>query len=189
MDLAAIDRFSGPPLAERAWVSDQARACVVRPGTEDLETLVGRDVRGRSDADLTWDAWRRPDGRWTVVAAIGSDSPVSTWVYDPRSRSVQPDDAASHRLASEDVVVPLRPSTSTVSLPRDREPAAEPAARTHESRDADDASDQVDEPGPEAAPATDKSPAEATRSKARKSRRASVPRWDEILFGAGQSDT
>lgn len=185
MDVAAIDRFSGPPLAERAWVSDQARACVVRPGTEDLETLVGRDVRDRSDGDLTWDAWRRQDGRWTVVAAIGPDSPVSTWVYDPRSRSIQPDDAASHRLASEDVVVPLRPSTSTVSLPRDPEPAA---ARAHDAGDADDASDQVDEPGPQAAPAADKAPAEATRSKARKGRRASVPRWDEILFGAGQSD-
>ena len=32
MDAAAIERFSGPVLAERAWVSEQARACVVRPG-------------------------------------------------------------------------------------------------------------------------------------------------------------
>jgi hypothetical protein len=31
-------------------------------------------------------------------------------------------------------------------------------------------------------------PSEATRAKSRKGRRASVPRWDEILFGAGQSD-
>jgi len=121
MDAAAIDRFSGPPLAERAWVSDQARACVVRPGNEDLQTLVQRDVRGKGE--LVWDSWRRPDGRWTVVAAIGEDSPVSTWLYDPRSRSIQPDDAASHRLASEDVVVPLRPSHSTLSLPRDEPPA------------------------------------------------------------------
>ena len=121
MDAAAIERFSGPPLAERAWVSDQARACVVRPGNEDLQTLVQRDVRGKGE--LVWDSWRRPDGRWTVVAAIGEDSPVSTWLYDPRSRSIQPDDAASHRLASEDVVVPLRPSHSTLSLPREESSA------------------------------------------------------------------
>ena len=28
MDAAAIERFSGPVLVERAWVSEQARACV-----------------------------------------------------------------------------------------------------------------------------------------------------------------
>lgn len=186
MDVAAIDRFSGPPLAERAWVSEQARACVVRPGTEDLETLVGRDVRGRSDGELTWDAWRRSDGRWTVIAAMGSNSPVSTWVYDPRSRSVQPDDAASHRLASEDVVVPLRPSTSTVSLPRDEDETSSSQADAREAKRAD--ADVLEDEAPEPAPATTKAPAEGTRAKSRKGRRASVPRWDEILFGAGQSD-
>lgn len=190
MDQAAIERFSGPPLAERAWVSEQARACVVRPGTEDLETLVRRDVRDSID-DLRWDSWRRPDGRWTVVAALGEDSPISTWVYDPRSRSVQPDDAASHRLASEDVVVPLRSTTSTVSLPRDEAtPAHVHDEDAHASDDETDGahdaaggadSDDVDVPAP--------SPAEAARGKSRKGRRASVPRWDEILFGAGQSDT
>ncbi len=190
MDLAAVERFSGPPLAERAWVSEQARGCVVRPGTEDLETLVRRDIRGRSDGELTWDAWRRPDGRWTVVAAIGADSPVSTWVYDPRSRSIQPDDAASHRLASEDVVVPLRPTTATVGLPRADDEVVETPARSQDgARAQDDAGDDAAQSQPEPAEAAaDKAPAEASRSKSRKGRRASVPRWDEILFGAGQSD-
>ncbi|MFM1966132.1 MAG: hypothetical protein RL134_1857 [Actinomycetota bacterium] len=211
MDVAAIERFSGPPLAERAWVSEQARACVVRPGNEDLETLVRRDVRGKGDGTLVWDSWRRPDGRWTVVAAIGDDAPVSTWLYDPRSRSVQPDDAASHRLASEDIVVPLRPTTSTVSLPREDardasvdagasaaddtsvgddtsgdDGTAVPVARDASPRDAAaTALEQPSTPTPEPAPAAP----ETSRGKARKGRRASVPRWDEILFGAGQSDT
>ena len=188
MDAAAIERFSGPVLAERAWVSEQARACVVRPGNEDLETLVQRDVRGKAEGSLAWDSWRRPDGRWTVVASVGDDSPVSTWVYDARSRSVQPDDAASHRLASEDVVVPLRPTSSTVSLPReDHTPAAAPQPVAPAPDDAkDDASPEIavesvaDEP--------EKTASEPARGKSRKGRRASVPRWDEILFGAGQSD-
>lgn len=200
MDPSAIERFSGPPLAERAWVSDQARACVVRPGTDDLETLVRRHLR-HDGQDLSWDSWRRADGRWTVVAAIGEDSPVSTWVYDPRSRSIQPDDAASHRLASEDVVVPLRPSTTTTASGRqdaaadaqddvaeDTEATAptvpEPPTSAHvdaEAPTAPEADDAAEEP---ARPATD-----AGRAKPRKGRRASVPRWDEILFGAGQSDT
>ena len=199
MDQAAIERFSGPPLAERAWVSEQARACVVRPGTDDLETLVRRDVRDSVD-ELRWDSWRRPDGRWTVVAALGEDSPVSTWVYDPRSRSVQPDDAASHRLASEDVVVPLRPSSATVSLPRDEAaPSRRNDAAPHASDEIDEApatsdgGEPVEPLGAEPqAPDTDvpgPTPADVGRAKSRKGRRASVPRWDEILFGAGQSDT
>jgi hypothetical protein len=195
MDAAAIDRFSGPPLAERAWVSDQARACVVRPGNEDLQTLVQRDVRGKGE--LVWDSWRRPDGRWTVVAAIGEDSPVSTWLYDPRSRSIQPDDAASHRLASEDVVVPLRPSHSTLSLPREepsapaREeitPAETASAEFHAAgADAHDTA-SGSATGTASEPEGTEAPTEAPRSKSRKGRRASVPRWDEILFGSGQSD-
>jgi hypothetical protein len=193
MDVAGIERFSGPPLAERAYVSEQARACVVRPGTEDLETLVQRDVRTRGDEDLVWDAWRRPDGRWTVVAALGSDSPISTWLYDPRSRSIQPDDAASHRLASEDVVVPLRPTTSTVSLPRDETRQEKHVAPSAE--DEIDGAPAASESEPDAVTAHDASEqepvqptTETTRAKSRKGRRASVPRWDEILFGAGQTD-
>lgn len=193
MDVAAIERFSGPVLAERAWVSEQARACVVRPGNEDLETLVQRDVRGKGDG-LVWDSWRRPDGRWTVVAAIGDDSPVSTWVYDPRSRSIQPDDAASHRLASEDVVVPLRPTTSTVSLPREEpEPerapvAAKPDVDPEPADDVTAAAQPAHADAKDAPEESEQAQPEPARAKSRKGRRASVPRWDEILFGAGQSD-
>lgn len=191
MDAAAIERFSGPVLAERAWISEQARACVVRPGNEDLETLVQRDVRGKGAGELVWDAWRRGDGRWTVVAALGDDAPISTWLYDPRSRSVQPEDAASHRLASEDVVVPLRPSTATVTLPREESQPAliDDDLSAEDTVDAAD-TDSTDVDDTSAAPTPEPEPAreEPARAKSRKGRRASVPRWDEILFGAGQSD-
>lgn len=196
MESAAIERFSGPPLAERAYICDQARACIVRPGTEDLQTLVLSDLGDGSRADLAWDSWRRPDGRWTVVAALGGSAPLSTWIYDPRSRSVQPDDAASLRLASEDVVIPLRATTSTVALervpeiaptPSDEDPAERPggSAKPPLSDDADEELVQGTEAVTEAAPAE---PAASARTKTRKGKRASVPRWDEILFGAGQPD-
>lgn len=199
MDVTAIERFSGPVLAERAWVSEQARGCVVRPGNEDLETLVQRDVRGKGEDTLAWDSWRRPDGRWTVVASVGDDSPVSTWIYDARSRSIQPEDAASHRLASEDVVVPLRPTSSTVSLPREGSaavpaPAVVPEAPASAVDDAQADDAQADDAAPaiaidHATEEPEKAPSEPARGKSRKGRRASVPRWDEILFGAGQSDS
>jgi hypothetical protein len=183
MSVEAIDRFSGPPLAERAFICQQAQGCVVRPGTDTLGELVARELR--SDG-LAWDAWRRADGRWTVIATMGDASPLSTWLYDPRSRSIQPDDAASHRLASEDVVVPMptarsgeRASTSTIAVekPEIAPPAPEPAA--HEDQSSDDdapADEEVSPPAP-------------ARAKSRKGKRASVPRWDEILFGAGQGDS
>ena len=203
MDAVAIERFSGPVLAERAYVSEQAQACVVRPGTDDLQTLVVRDVAVSAREDLAWDAWRRPDGRWTVVVSAGDSEPLSTWVYDPRSRSVQPDDTASHRLASADVVIPLRSATSTVTIEREdaQAPATSKAKRPQpvEPVDAIEATDAVEvdavEPASIDEPAADQSAGEPAdesrapaRSKSRKGRRASVPRWDEILFGAGQSD-
>ena len=188
MDATAIERFSGPVLAERAYVSEQAQACVVRPGTDDLQTLVLRDVADSAREDLAWDAWRRPDGRWTVVVSAGSSEPLSTWVYDPRSRSVQPDDTASHRLASADVVIPLRSATSTVTIEREpqRAPATPKSKRPEpiETVEVDESAGVEEQPAEEPA---EESPA-PSRSKSRKGRRASVPRWDEILFGAGQSD-
>jgi hypothetical protein len=192
MDASAIERFSGPPLAERAYVSDQARGCIVRPGTEDLQTLVLRDLAADARDGLAWDAWRRADGRWTVIAAVGDSAPLSTWIYDPRSRSVQPEDAASHRLASEDVVVPLRSTTSTVTIERETaKPAAQDEAPDARSDNAppsliDAEATATTEAQP---PAQDDETPSPARQKSRKGRRASVPRWDEILFGAGQSDS
>ena len=196
MDASAIERFSGPPLAERAYISEQARACVVRPGTEELEVLFTRDLAGGHGQALAWDAWRRADGRWTVVASVDDSTPLSTWVFDPRSRSVQPDDASSHRLASQDVVVPLRSSTSTAALPRTEAPAAttaddnsdDAAASSAPASEAVDSDAREDAKGQPSAPEPAPEPATA-RPKSRKGRRASVPRWDEILFGAGQSDS
>lgn len=192
MDASAIERFSGPPLAERAYVSDQARACIVRPGNDNLQTLVLRDLAADARDELAWDAWRRADGRWTVIAAVSDSVPLSTWIYDPRSRSVQPEDAASHRIASEDVVVPLRSTSSTVSIERNA------PARSEQAQGADESSEQAATAlldadvtaAPEVdSPARDDEPPAPARQKSRKGRRASVPRWDEILFGAGQSDS
>lgn len=181
MSVDSIERFSGPPLAERGYIVEQARSCVVRPGTDDLETLVGRELSAADPDALAWDAWRREDGRWTVVASPGDDARASTWIYDPRSRSLHAEDAVAHRLASADVVVPLRATTATVALTPELEvestpPHGEPPAE--------------ESPGAAAAqpPTVTDEESASPRQKPRKGRRASVPRWDEILFGAGQSD-
>lgn len=193
MALDAIERFSGPPLAERAFICDQARACVVRPGSRDLESLVATDLDGDARDGLVWDSWRRADGRWTVIATVGEASPVSTWVYDPRSRSVQPEDAASHRLASEDVVVPMtaaRKSHATATIEREAAPEQQPVPDVPADATPEPHPISTDEmPAPDSDQTDDEKPPASPRAKSRKGKRASVPRWDEILFGAEQSDS
>ena len=187
MAVEAIERFSGPPLAERGYVSDQARACVVRPGTDDLETLVMRDMSVGDTSTLAWDAWRREDGRWTVVASTADDTRASTWIYDPRSRSVHPEDAVAHRLASSDVVVPLRSTTATMTLIPDVRDTTEPSDAATDDDAVMHEHDAFDEPNDNDTDASGPPPADVPKS--RKGRRASVPRWDEILFGAHQTET
>jgi hypothetical protein len=82
-----------------------------------------------------------------------------------------------------------------VSLPREEAPQSAPAVEKTTEPDAPETS-ATPAAGDSGAPSQDTEPSEptpvpseATRAKSRKGRRASVPRWDEILFGAGQSDT
>lgn len=186
-------RFAGPPLAERSWTSDQARATTVRrdDGDATLEDIVlaAAAAEGADAGTVSWDSWRRDDGRWSVVAAYsidGSDR-IVTWVYDARVRSVHPDDDAARRLSGDDKVVPLHSARSaaraTLIVARE-EP--EPDVEIIDVVDV-----EIDEQGElidvvESIEVIDIQPEQPTKGK--KGRRASVPSWDEILFGAGQPD-
>jgi len=185
-------RFAGPPLAERAWTSEQARAAILR--RDDGDASLGEIVQTAAANDgvdvnaVSWDSWRRDDGRWAVVAAYsvdGSDR-VATWVYDPRVRSIHPDDDDSRRMSGDDKVVPLHSARSasraTLIVARE-EPASE--VDVIDLVDIDDEQDALIESG-EVVEVADLEPTQPAKGK--KGRRASVPSWDEILFGAGQSD-
>ena len=89
-------------LAERAHVAERAqRSSVRRKGGDGASRLLGDAVAERlrerniSPASVEWDAWRREDGRWTLVADYRSgESPgtpsssstrrAATW--SPRTR-------------------------------------------------------------------------------------------------------
>src|SRR5690349_10461587 len=70
-----IMTFASPVLAERAYVAQQAQKASVRRRTGEgapgqlgaavAERLAGQHVDAE---DVAWDAWRRDDGRWTLVA-------------------------------------------------------------------------------------------------------------------------
>jgi len=196
-DIDRIRRFEGPPLADREFAAGQARKCLVRSDAAEgtLESLVGArlDERGVTIESAQWDSWRREDGRWTVLVAFpaGSAERVATWVYDPESRHVTPEDDEAARMLDPTLV-----SNSSLRLVADEVAVAPPNDNVEvvevvevvetvivEERLAEVTSIKGTakaQPKPAATPA-------ATRSRS-KSKRASVPSWDEILFGGGKDD-
>ena len=114
LELAHIRRYEGPVLAEREYVASQAQAVEVaaplsathdayRTTFGDSPVNLGDMVSHRLKAfgvdpdTVEWDAWRRPDSSWDVVArfALGEDSQVSVgeepparWTFSPLRKSV-----------------------------------------------------------------------------------------------------
>ncbi|GGB90826.1 hypothetical protein N798_04670 [Knoellia flava TL1] len=99
-----VQRFEGPVLAEREYVANQARACVVgttrvvsgpSAGTVTEQTLGSRAeerFKGRGVAGelVRWDSSRLDDGRWTVTATFpaGGRERTAAWTFDPRLKSL-----------------------------------------------------------------------------------------------------
>lgn len=137
-----IRRFEGPVLTERAWVAQQAQATEVRrPGADiELGDLVAERLHseGVDAGDIAWDAWRRDDGTWVVIATfpLPPNTHVATWTFDTGSRTMTVVDDNARSLSAIDPDAPLtlavsRPMLATVA-PIDDEPqdADEPAILT-----------------------------------------------------------
>jgi hypothetical protein len=102
--------FAAPVLAERAYVAEQAQKASVRRRAGDgpvshLGEAVAQRLRteGGDPHSAEWDAWRREDGRWTLVvdyrAADGAQR--AEFVYDAAGRYVVAEDDRSRRLVGE----------------------------------------------------------------------------------------
>jgi hypothetical protein len=138
-----IRRFEGPVLTERAWVAQQAQATEVRrPGGDiELGDLVAERLHaeGVDAADIAWDAWRRDDGTWVVIATfpLPPNTHVATWTYDSGSRTMTVVDDNAGTLSAIDPQAPLqlapsRPMLATVAPIEDEEDSLddEPAVVT-----------------------------------------------------------
>ncbi len=153
-----IRRFEGPVLTERAWVAQQAQATEVRrPGGDiELGDLVAERLHaeGVDAADIAWDAWRRDDGTWVVIATfpLPPNTHVATWTYDSGSRTMTVVDDNAGTLSAIDPQAPLqlapsRPMLATVAPIEDEDDSLddEPAVLTslpawgHSRADADEA--------------------------------------------------
>ncbi|SDE38170.1 Protein of unknown function [Auraticoccus monumenti] len=113
VDLARIQAFAAPVLAERTHVAALALASSVRRRGE---PLVGRSLRevvteqlvkhGRSTQDLQWDAWREEDRQWRLSATLteaGEDAPARRGLFrfDLKARFTTADNDDARWLLAE----------------------------------------------------------------------------------------
>lgn len=154
VELARIEAFAAPVVAEREYMAQQARKTTIRrrhsggSGTP-LGVVVDDHVSelGIAADSVVWDAWRREDGRWTVTAIAPSAQPA-TFIYDIQGRYVVPEDAAAHQLIGD------------VALPEHTDMAIADAVR--EQRSAELEPTQADVDPTTNAPATDEAAVEST---------------------------
>jgi hypothetical protein len=245
--------YAAPVLAERAHVAQRAqRASIRRPPGDGpaagsgrtLGEAVGSHLRGRNvDPDsITWDAWRREDGRWTLTGAFAAAGRVGAahFSFDAPGNYVVADDDDAHWLLGEvpDAPAPTGPAASPAAsrddlstarqrrlsaVPPDElplgedalelvsEPARHPEASLElgaeqpveayldeplvldETEDADTDDTDSDDQDSDGTPSGDESEhtrhEPPSRKPVKKTRgRASVPSWDEIMFGGGAEE-
>jgi hypothetical protein len=108
--LDKVMTYASPVLAERAHVADRAqRASVRRRAGEGparvLAEAVAERLRGRNldPESVEWDAWRREDGRWTLVADYrsGERARHAEFVFDAPGRYVVAEDDEARWLVGE----------------------------------------------------------------------------------------
>ncbi|MCC3264572.1 septation protein SepH [Arthrobacter gengyunqii] len=164
LDLAHIRRYEGPVRAEREYVARQAQAVEVaaplsathdgyRSTFGDSPVNLGDMVNHRLKAfgvdpdSVEWDAWRRPDSTWDVVARfdLGTDSQVSVgeepparWTFSPLRKSVSNANRWAQLLSELeplDSPVPSRRLTAVADRVFDFEAVAAPEADGADSED------------------------------------------------------
>lgn len=213
--LPKVTRYAEPPLGERAYVAEQARAVEISRsrGGSTLEESVSTHL-GAVPTDVTWDAYRTDDARWFVTAEHGGRI-VGTWTFDTVGRTVHPQDESARALMGGgpssvgetpgSAVVPTLEPTPEPTPEATREAApSRPRLVSVTSDPAAERGTNTDPGQPEVASAStpeaadeqealleqsdvSSAPRRAKRAKGKKGR-ASVPSWDEILFGASRPE-
>jgi hypothetical protein len=200
-----VRRFEGPVLAERAYRAEEAqRATVRQPGDSGpgrtLGDLVTEGLRasGVDPADAEWDSRKRADGGWQVSLnfSSGSRPHLAEWVYDPHRRHVAPADDTATRLCLPDAELPPPAVGARAAA---RATVTPIGSRLGQAADGDQVrqAERARVPAPShARPAPDQqqdTPAAAVprerparKAAGSRSRRSSVPSWDEIMFGTSR---
>lgn len=194
-----VQRYAGPVLHEREHIAQEAAKANVKSDDHGAVMLLGELVgdrleeRGVPRDGMEWDAWRREDGGWEVRLdyLAGETERSAQWVYDPLRRTVTADDDDARWLLEEE---PAASVTQLRSVARGKGAAkAAPAAAEATASPPKTASPAAPTaPAAPAATARERAVEAATRNQKRtvpdspptRKKRATVPSWDEILFGS-----
>ncbi|MEN9679992.1 MAG: hypothetical protein RLZ57_1121 [Actinomycetota bacterium] len=169
-----VERFAGPILQERAYIIDLAHKVVIKKdGSREpitfLDVVVAKLATNNVSVDsLEWNTHRREDGTWVISLNYPNrDGHGSAeWIFDQGRRTlVSQDDSADWLLGNKDKKFEQPASnaithglvTSTPTQPVIEINTA-PTPRLQVIKEVEDASDGV-------------------------TKRASIPSWDEIMFG------
>ena len=210
--------YAAPVLAEREHVAQRAlRASIRRPAGEPAGTsrTLGESISSRLRAmnvdpdSVVWDAWRREDGRWSLTAAFaaGGHEGLGQLTYDQPGNFVLLDNDESRWLVGDHI----DPAESDSTSP---DPAAEqPPGRLLTAVPSEQLALSADELGADAIDLVSEQPIEAyldvqateatdtteeievvevapePPARPAKKKRASVPSWDEIMFGGADQDS
>lgn len=236
--------YASPVLAERAHVADRAQRASVRrkvgdSGARALGQAVAAQLSplGLTSNVVTWDSWRREDGRWILTGTYvaGKRKGTAQFVFDAPGNYVTTENDDARWLVGEPTSAPARvESRDDLSQARQRrleviaedelplgedaielandapgqeddEPTVDLSATVEQVRQdraaptgdedphlASTPEPLADQPDRTAEPASaiNQEPAEParTRKTAKKKGRASVPSWDEIMFGGGKQE-
>jgi hypothetical protein len=227
--LDKVMAYATPVLAERAHIADRAQRASVRRRSGEaparvLADAVAERLRARNvDPDsVEWDAWRREDGRWTLVADYlsGGSARHAEFVFDAPGRYVLAEDDEARwmvgeqtaskgpqpratpgprRLSAVDDEDSLPLGEDAIEMVTEDQPARPPAAAAAASRggEADwiatqatarPVEDAVAHPVELGSEADEQPEEQAPPRPAKRSRRPSVPSWDEIMFGGSKQE-
>jgi hypothetical protein len=204
--LERVLRFAAPVLDERAHMARRGRTVLLRNesmlelGTVDEVATRALTARGAADS-MTWDAWRRDDGRWLVACRWleQHEEHTALWVLDASAGSATPIDDDARALAGMRVSEPARPDDqpaparlAVVRPPKPTAPSSVPADVTEDETPTgpispvtdDDTgvlrlTDLADNVTVHEAPVRTPRAVRDTGGR----QRPAVPSWDEIMFG------
>jgi len=201
-----VRRFEGPVLAERAYRAQEAQRATLRqpgdsgPGRPLGDVVVERlRMFGVDPDDAEWDSRKRSDGGWQVRLAFSSGSRphLAEWVFDPHRKHVAPADDTAARLCLPESDLPeatsriraaaratVTPIGSRLAVPPPERDQGEPAEPARMPGPAHSRAGEADADTGQAAPLPPGRP--ARKAAGGRSRRASVPSWDEIMFGTSR---
>ena len=174
-----VERFAGPILQERSYVLSVANSIVIKnAGSRDAQTFLEvvtskLSSNGVSSDSLEWNTHRRDDGKWVIrlryptVNNFGDGNGDAVWFFDMSKRLIVSEDEGASWIMGETVNAVVRtpePEINHGLVYPNSNPAptvqinTAPTPRLSVIRENEDAEDGV-------------------------KKRASVPSWDEIMFG------